>query len=267
MKKIVLLGLLSLSATSFAQTCYVDMVDRYSRVVRTFTGFGDPNTCLEGMKECRKSIRLDYSSNPRYPNGSLDCVRSGNYNPNPNPNPGPNPYPNPGTIDARRMLNNGESAIFNNKFVTIMGANFNGLYAVRSTDGWNTITNNVPRLSLSATSGCSMNICTAQSVIDVMSARYVKVVGISFDERFVTQSTDGWNTLASNVERRNLAETEGCISSRYAQLCVGNTVINNQNRYSTVVGIQLDGRVVLRSTDGWNTISTNIDPSNLVITR
>jgi hypothetical protein len=103
MKKIMLLGLLSLSATAFGQTCNVDMVDRYDRVVRTFRSYGDPNTCLESMKECRKSIRLDYSNNPRYPNGSLDCVRRGGYNPtptpnpypNPNPYPTPNPYPNP----------------------------------------------------------------------------------------------------------------------------------------------------------------------------
>ena len=64
MKKLFVLGLLSLSAEAFSQTCYVDMVDRYSRVVRTFTGYGDQNSCLEGMKECRKSIRFDYSNNP-----------------------------------------------------------------------------------------------------------------------------------------------------------------------------------------------------------
>jgi len=99
MKKIFVIGLLSLSASAFSQTCYVDMVDNYSRVIRTFTGWGDANTCIEGMKECRKSIRLDYSNNPRYPNGSLDCIRAGGNNPlppttpNPFPPTNPNPYP------------------------------------------------------------------------------------------------------------------------------------------------------------------------------
>jgi len=100
MKKLLVFGLLSLSAQAFSQTCYVDMVDRYNRVVRTFTGYGDADTCLEGMKECRKSIRLDYSNNPQYPNNSLDCVRAGGnqipnppHNPNPPYNPNPNPYP------------------------------------------------------------------------------------------------------------------------------------------------------------------------------
>jgi hypothetical protein len=95
MKKLLVLGLLSLSAQAFSQTCEVDMVDRYNRVVRTFRAYGNDDSCIEGMKQCRKSIRLDYSSNPHYPNGSLDCVRAGGYNPTPNPNPYPNPNPNP----------------------------------------------------------------------------------------------------------------------------------------------------------------------------
>lgn len=96
MKFLALLFLASLSLPALSQTCYVDMVHKPTgRVVRSFTGYGD-SSCIEGMKECRKSIRLDYSSNPQYPNGSLDCVRdNGGYNPQPNPNPYPNPYPQP----------------------------------------------------------------------------------------------------------------------------------------------------------------------------
>jgi hypothetical protein len=97
MKKILVLGLLSLSAAAFSQTCEVDMVQNGNRVIRTFRAYGNDNTCIEGMKECRKSIRLDYSNNPQYPNNSLDCVRRGDYNPPTNPNPypptNPNPYP------------------------------------------------------------------------------------------------------------------------------------------------------------------------------
>ncbi len=103
MKKLIVLGLLSLSAQAFAQTCEVDMVDRYNRVVRTFRAYGNDDSCVEGMKQCRKSIRLDYSNNPQYPNNSLDCVRVGGTtpipptypptNPNPYPPTNPNPYP------------------------------------------------------------------------------------------------------------------------------------------------------------------------------
>lgn len=89
MKFFVLLTLVTLSLPAFSQTCYVDMVDRYQRVVRTYTGQGDQNTCIEGMKECRKAIRLE----PHL--GGVDCIRASQPNPYPNPNPNPNPYPNP----------------------------------------------------------------------------------------------------------------------------------------------------------------------------
>lgn len=85
MKRLILLALLSLSSQVLAQVCEVDMTDRYNRVVRTFRAYGDPNSCIEGMKECRKTIRLQ----PQL--GGVDCIRRGDYNPYPNPNP--NPYP------------------------------------------------------------------------------------------------------------------------------------------------------------------------------
>ncbi len=118
MKFLALLTFATMSLSAFSQTCYVDMVVRNSnRVVRSFTAYGDPNSCIEGMKECRKSIRLDYSSNREYPNGSLDCIRAGDYGPTPNPypnpqpqpHPQPNPYPNPqpnpyGAVDTISLI-------------------------------------------------------------------------------------------------------------------------------------------------------------------
>lgn len=99
MRLFTLLALSIMSLPAFSQVCYVDMVDRYNRVVSTFTGYGDPGTCLEGMKECRKTIRLS----PHL--GGVDCIRATdqvpspqpnpNPYPNPNPRPNPNPYPNP----------------------------------------------------------------------------------------------------------------------------------------------------------------------------
>jgi hypothetical protein len=101
MKFLAVLVLSTLSLPAMSQTCYVDMIVKNTgRVVQTFIGYGD-STCLEGMKECRKSIRLDYSSNREYPNGSLDCVSArrnpGGQNPYPGNPGGQNPYPgNPG---------------------------------------------------------------------------------------------------------------------------------------------------------------------------
>lgn len=129
MKLFTLLALTALSLPAFSQTCYVDMVHTPTqRVVRSFTGWGD-SSCVEGMKECRKSIRLDYSSNPHYPNGSLDCIRSGQYNPQPNPNPypnpNPNPYPNPQpnpyrSVDLGSLIQDVASSSYNSETQTKM---------------------------------------------------------------------------------------------------------------------------------------------------
>lgn len=52
-----------------AQQCLVDMVDNIGRVVQTISARGDANSCMEGMKECRKAIRLS----PHL--GGVDCIR------------------------------------------------------------------------------------------------------------------------------------------------------------------------------------------------
>ncbi len=74
------------------------MTDLRGRRLDSFRAYDNGNDCLEGMKECRKQIRLRGLLN------RADCVRVGqqptpnpypNPYPNPNPYPTPNPYPNP----------------------------------------------------------------------------------------------------------------------------------------------------------------------------
>jgi len=279
MKKMILAAAMTLTAASaFAQysgRCEIGLTDRYGRVELTFRS--NSSDCFEAMKECRKTIRMD----GRYQVGVNNCVEitrnPGPQNPGPQypgpQNPGPqypgpqNPYPGQTGVDARRMINQGESVVHNNRIVTVVGVSFNGSYAVRANDVWNTITNGVRREALSIMNGCNFRLCTSDSVIDISTRTYVKLIGLSYDDRFVTQANDVWNTITSNLDRSRLAETKGCISSRYAQICVGNQVITQQNAYATIAGIQLDGRVVLRQNDVWNTLTPNVNPENLVITR
>ena len=264
MKKMILAAAMTLTAASaFAQynSCDAEMIDNRGRVREVIRAFD----CQEAMKQCRVRI------NDLRMRGVYDCRRIENTGPipgpqNPYPYPDTNPYPGPQTgYDARRMLNNGETVIKDNQYVTVLG--YNGYYAVRSTDGWNRVTNSVARELLSVTSGCNLRLCTGDSVIDVSYAQYVKVVGISFDETFVTQSTDGYNRLTSRMRRENLADTKGCVSTGYTKLCVGNTVIDRMNREGVVVGIQPDGKVVTRSTDGWNRLTTRVESRDLVVIR
>lgn len=90
MKFFSVIALAILSFPAFSQSCQVHMVDNYSRVIRVFSAYGDPNTCIEGMKECRKTIRLS----PHL--GGVDCIRAGGgstppYNPPHNPPHNPPP--------------------------------------------------------------------------------------------------------------------------------------------------------------------------------
>ncbi len=266
MKKMNLLAALTLSGSAFANMCEVDMVrTSNNRREATFRSYDGQDGCKEGMKQCRLEIRQ------RGELGRLDCVRrnSGqNPNPYPNPNPNPNPYPNPyPSTDARRMLMNGEKVVYNNQFVTVVGRSMSDSYAVRSMDVWNTIINNVRRENISVTNGCNGDICANQSVINIRTLQYVNVVGLSYYDSFVTQSNDVWNTLTSNVDRSSLAITNGCTNNYYARICVSDQVIDRYNRYATVAGIQINGKVVLKSLDVWNTLTVNVDPSLLVITR
>lgn len=284
MKKIILAAAMTLTvASAFAQYSNYCEVERFDmrngrRVGQIYSAYD----CKDALKACSKDVAMAGYRDIH------DCRKLDVYNPgpqNPGPqypgpqNPGPqypgpqNPYPGQTGYDAVRMLINGESVINNdsNRYVKVLGASYNGqTYAVQSTDGWNTISQGVSRDSLSVTSGCNIDLCVNDSVINTQTARYVTVAGLSTQNRFVTKSTDGWNTLVSRNDRSLLAITKSgsCAFSRYGgQICVGNQVINQQNRYSSVVGIQLDGRVVLKSSDGWNTLTTNVNPENLVITR
>lgn len=90
MKLFVLLFFFA-SLSSFAQTCYVDMMSSQRSVLRTYIGQGN---CERELHECMRIIRQQ----PHL--GGVSCMRqSGGRpfppHPGPNPNPYPNPYPQP----------------------------------------------------------------------------------------------------------------------------------------------------------------------------
>lgn len=265
MRNLLLFATLALSSSAFAQVCNVDMVStRNNRVLDSFRSYND--SCYEAKKECRKQIRLRGLLN------RADCVERSVYNPTPNrptPNrPTPNPYPNPNpyptpdsSYDARRPLSPGEKVVYNRQIMTVIGTNFNGLTAVRDSYGFNT--NNIPRERLSVTSGCNLGICAGATVINLNSRQSVTVRGLGYNDTFAV--SDSYGFITEGLGRNNIAETSGCISNYYAQICTGNQVLTRHNQYMTVAGIQLDGKVVLKDSYGFLTV--NVDSSDLVIVR
>lgn len=272
MKKIILATFLSLAGSAFAQTCEVDMVEtRFNRVIKTYRSYDYGFDCFEAKKQCSKEIRLmGYY-------GRANCVSRDTtvYVPAPNTrpdyrptNPDYRPNTNQGSYyDSTREPSINELVVYNNRYYVVVGKSFGGFYTLKTNDTWGTLSYNISRSQISLMKGCNLNLCVNESVIDVSTGRFLKITALSFDNRFVTQTDGTRATLTSNVDRQSLAETKGCISFRYDQICVGDTVINSQNRYYTVAGIQDNGRVVLATNDSRRTISTNIDPINLTVTR
>lgn len=255
MKKILLLALTGLSFSSFAQICQVDMVDRYHRVIRQFTAYGD-ESCFEGMKECRKTIRMDV----RY--SDADCVRTGMRNPPPVPTPVPVPTPRPVPVsDNKRMVNPGESVFYFNKIQTVVGMSMNGLYTLKDSYGF--MTNGVSRVDISVTAGCSLDLCVNDSVFSLSSNKFVKVAALTYMDQFITRDDYGFYSMTT--DRYSLAVPKGCMMIGNGQICVNNTVVDSFNNYKTVVALQQNGKVVLRDNFGFYT--TNVDPMNLVIVR
>lgn len=259
----MLLGLLSLSATAFGQTCRVDMIDSFGRTIQTFRAYGDIDSCIEGMKECRKTIR--FGSNPR----GVDCVRVGGGNTIPVPptfpptNPNPNPFPPTYGRDNNRMVTPNESVIYNNSYYKVIGTSFNGTLAIKS-DWSGNITQGIRREEIAVTNGCGLTSCTGKSVINLSSVSYSTVVGLRFNEGYVIKSD--WSGNLTAVNENGIAATSGCTSAGWNQICVGNQVLTQNNSYASVVGIQNDGRVVIKS-DWSGNLTAHVDPRNLIITR
>lgn len=279
MKRMILALALTVSSSAFANLCEVDMVDnRTRRLITSFRSYDFNDGCKEGMKACRLEIRQ------RGLLGRADCERRGSYDPypypQPQPQPEPYPYPYPDTnprpdYDVRRPLRSGEEVYHQSRRATVVGVGYNGTYAIRTTDIWNnSVTlSNIFRDALSVTSGCNNTLCVNDSVISLNSnsnGKNARVLALSTDNRFVIETTDIWNNtiIQSSVDRSQLADTKGCAFGR-TQICVGERVLTSSNREGTVIGIQSNGYVVLRTTDIWNNsiIQTNVNPETLYSTR
>lgn len=215
MKKLLILGLLGLSATAFGQVCEVDLVYRNSQILRTFRAYGDPSSCQEGMKECRKAIRFDYSSNPQYPSTQLDCVRAGGQQ-TPTPNPQPNPYPqNPYPQNPYPSYGVSVTGVVEDAMFTISGRDaadlyFNCLSDIRRVmyGGMDELmfTANNNRFVSTSTSGyyndtqiCSILEQEARRSIQPAYTSFIRVVGSLEREPFQIQANDRAELLSQCV--------------------------------------------------------------------
>lgn len=248
-----LVTLLTVSAGAMAQTCYVDMVDRYERTIRSYTSFDANQGCKEGMKQCRLAIRTE----PYL--GGVNCLRDRHTTPvpQPHPQPQPNPYPYPYPQPDQQYphyVGIGEEIynVSNNRFAEVIAIDNQGRYVLRFRDngavgtGWT-------REDLAVLQGCDMELCVGEQVWNTSNNRYARISGLQLGQKYVLTFDDNGAT-GDGWTRDDVAIMKGC----QVGVCVGQRVINLSNRrFARIVALQTGGRFVLKfedngaTGDGW----------------
>ncbi len=196
--------------------------------------------------------------------------------PNPTPNttpvpvpvPVPVPAPTPGN-ESIRAIEAGETVIFNSALHMVVSVENTNFYNLKPINGRSRdVIKDVARNYIAVTRGCAAGFCANDSVIVLASASYAAIGGLEYDGQLVLKSVDGNDTLTFDTNPNALAWTKGCTPDGPSKACVGNVVmIGRNNVYYTVVGIQLDGNVVLESNEAPKKLTINVRPNTLLITR
>ncbi len=164
-----------------------------------------------------------------------------------------------------RNIESGQSVIYQNKVFVVNNEICKEAYDLRSTDGMRTLISDVPRDQLSVMSRCNNGHCISDFVYDLETLSEVRIMGLSFDGGFIVRPVNNSN-MYGPVKRQQLARTKDCVIANYSTICVGSYVKDESNQRFKVVGIQQNEKLVLSSTDGRNTISANVDPTNVLRT-
>ncbi len=188
--------------------------------------------------------------------------------PNPTPNTTPVPAPIPGN-ESVRAVEAGETVIFNSALHMVVSVENTNFYNLKPVNGRSRdVIKEVARNYIAVTRGCAAGFCANDSVIVLATASYAAIAGLEYDGQLVLKSVDGNDQMTFDVNPTALAWTKGCTPEGPTKVCVGSVVMKQRNNiYFTVVGIQLDGNVVLESNDAPKKLTVNVRPDSLLITR
>ena len=164
------------------------------------------------------------------------------------------------TTYPQRDIEVGEIVIHHFNLVEIIEKSEHS-YVVKAVDHANLVAT-AERNELSIMDGCLNQICVNDVVFDTGYLRYVTVKGISYDSNLIVESSVGWNGFYQPF-KNNLAVTSGCHANARLRLCVGNRVKDFNGNIMTIIGLQGDATLVLRSNDGWNVYRNFVDPNSL----
>jgi hypothetical protein len=139
--------------------------------------------------------------------------------------------------------------------VRIVGIQTDGRYVIEYMTGSNIglLGGNWNRGALAVAYGCSAQFCVGEHAFNIQrDANEVEVVAIQSNGLIAIRYLEGSNAnvIGGNWNDSDLARTSGCAR----RFCVGDEAMNIERSYShvRVVGIQNDGRVVIKYLDGAN---------------
>ncbi len=223
----------------------------------------------DGSRRCRTipETRPTPRPNPR-PETRPMPNPTPNTTPVPTPNTNPAPAPIPGN-DSIRAIEAGETVVFNSALHMVVAVENTNFYNLKPINGRSRdIIKEVARNYIAVTRGCAAGFCANDSVIILATGTYAAIAGLEYDGQLILKTVDGNDQLTFDINATALAWTKGCSPEGQSKVCVGSVVMKQRNNvYFTVVGIQLDGNVVLESTDSPKKLTINVRPDSLLITR
>ncbi|MFL5784697.1 MAG: hypothetical protein ACJ76H_08825 [Bacteriovoracaceae bacterium] len=285
MKLFFITGMLALSTvTAFAspRSCKIELRGPYGELINSIRT-GDDSDCAKAIKSCRNWASWYYAPNGStcqivQDNGSagIDYIRYPDFDQyygypgSPYSQVATTPMPDPDPIpssDATRDIEDGETVISNGTLQIVVSVDGGNFYSVKPEGNDDDIIHNVSRQNMAVTRGCHAGLCATDSVINLTNSSYAAIAGIEYNGQYVIKTVDGTEALTFDVNGSFLARTTGCTKENKSKVCVGNKVLRGRGLYYTVVGIQLDGNVVIESDDEPGKLTINVNPYSLLILR
>ena len=165
------------------------------------------------------------------------------------------------TGDHQRELKEGELIVHNLAIHEVVAKSENNSYLVKSLDNFNWIFT-ADRNELSVMSGCAAEYCVNDRLFDVGYLRFVTVEAVTYSGEYLVETTEGWNGFYRPF-KNNLARTQGCHPDGMKKVCVGDKVKNSMGDMMEVIALHPDWKIVLKSTDGWNTYQSYVDVNSI----
>lgn len=167
------------------------------------------------------------------------------------------------TQDHQRALRHDEPVIYKLSPYEVISKNSDGTYTIRGKERRSSVVTTL-RKNLAVTSGCYLDVCTGELIFDVGYSRMVTVRGIDFIGDYLADTEEGWHGLYK-IRRDNLAKMSGCLEVTQGKYCVGQRVKDTAGTRLTIIAIHEDGKLVLKSEDGWNSYRSFVDPNAVTI--